>query len=42
LQRQAKFPVFPVELGISPIFPVFLLFGGQNSKQSEVLASQFP
>jgi len=40
--RRTRFPVFPVDPGISPISPVPAPFGRENGKANQTLASQFP
>jgi hypothetical protein len=37
-----KLPVFPVETGISSIFPTQPSFGCKNGEANQVLASEFP
>jgi hypothetical protein len=36
------FPVFPVEPGISSIFPIEPTFGRENRKQNQTIAGEFP
>jgi hypothetical protein len=37
-----KFPVFPVEPGISSIFPVEAPFGCENGEAHQAFAAEFP
>jgi hypothetical protein len=37
-----KLPVFPVETGISSIFPTQPSFGCKNGSENQVLACEFP
>jgi hypothetical protein len=39
---RAKLPVFPVETGISSIFPTQPSFGCKNGSENQVLACEFP
>ena len=40
--RRTRFPVFPVDPGISPISPVPAPFGRENGKPDQRLAGEFP
>jgi hypothetical protein len=39
---EGQFPVFPVEPGISSIFPLPLPFGRENIEANQTFAGQFP
>jgi len=41
-KRWAKFPVFPVEPGISSIFGRQPPFGGEDGEVNQALAGEFP
>jgi hypothetical protein len=39
---RVKFPFFPVETGISSIYPAQPAFGRKNGKPNQAVAGQFP